>query len=256
MSAHTLRAHTLLSTHPANHTAPWPPCSSHSTLITHLRARLWASALGSTHPHPHPLTALLSNPLLSSTPPPPPPLITRYDAAFASLKAVLRERDEEMSELRISAAELRHAAKAHQERSLDEAAAAERKLAAAREEADASRARAADEVKAARESAAEREAQLTGQIRDAHAATERGEREAATAAERAAAAREAEHASAIQRSGKSLQKPPPPPTPPPPTPPHPTPPAHPFVTVPFPPASDHTPNSNSAFEFPHSNSPF
>ena len=44
----------------------------HAAATGPLRALLWASALGSTHPHPHPLTALLSNPLLSSTPPPPP----------------------------------------------------------------------------------------------------------------------------------------------------------------------------------------
>ena len=66
--------------------------------------------------------------------------LERYDSSFSSLKSVIRDRDVELSELKIAAAELQHASK--QER--DRAAEAESSAPAAAAEADEPAAAAAE----------------------------------------------------------------------------------------------------------------
>ena len=126
--------------------------------------------------------------------------LERYDSSFSSLKSVIRDRDVELSELKIAAAELQHAAKQERDRAAEAESYYQQKLAALREEAEAVRWKKEDEVRAQRDEfeAHKREAQR--QLHEAAAALELERREAAAAFDDAGRQREREHAAAVDEA--------------------------------------------------------
>ena len=111
----------------------------------------------------------------------------------------VRDRDVELSELKIAAAELQHAAKQERDRAAEAESYYQQKLAALREEAEAVRWKKEDEVRAQRDEfeAHKREAQR--QLHEARGARARGGGRAA-AFDDAGRQREREHAAAVDEA--------------------------------------------------------
>ena len=73
--------------------------------------------------------------------------LERYDSSFNHLKALVRDRDIEISELKIASAELQHAVKQERDRANESEAYYQAKLAAVREEGEAARWKLEDELR-------------------------------------------------------------------------------------------------------------
>ena len=132
--------------------------------------------------------------------------LERYDGSFTHLKAVLRDREIELSEVKISAAELQHAAKQERDRAAESEAYYQQKLAATREEGEASRWKLDDELRTQRDEFEGYKREQARQAREASEALERERREAATAFDDAARAREREHGAKVEEHEAELRQ--------------------------------------------------
>ena len=77
--------------------------------------------------------------------------LERYDSSFNHLKALVRDRDIEISELKIASAELQHAVKQERDRAGESESYYQQKLAQMREEGEASRWKIDDELRTQRD---------------------------------------------------------------------------------------------------------
>ena len=125
--------------------------------------------------------------------------LERYEQSFNHLKAIIRDRDIEISELKISAAELQHTVKQERERVAESEAYYQQKMAQQREDAEALRWKLDDDLRTQRDEfeAFKREQQRAA--REHTETLERERREAASAFEDAADGREREHTRKVER---------------------------------------------------------
>lgn len=77
--------------------------------------------------------------------------LERYDASFSHLKAIIRDRDIEVSELKISTAEMQHSVKQERDRATESDAYFQQKLAQTREHGEATRWKLDEELRAQRD---------------------------------------------------------------------------------------------------------
>ena len=120
--------------------------------------------------------------------------LERYDGSFAGLKAVIRERDIELSELKIATADLQHSAKQERDRAAEAESYYQKKVAAAREEAEAVKWRLEEELRTQRDEFESLKRDFVRQVRELQDTLERERREAASGFEAASVQREKEHA--------------------------------------------------------------
>ena len=132
--------------------------------------------------------------------------LERYDASFTSLKSVIRDRDIELSELKISAAELQHGVKQERDRVSESEAYYQQKLQQHREEMEATRWKLDEQLREQRADFETHKRDMARSLRDAQEATERERREAAATFDDSMREREREHASKVGECEASLQQ--------------------------------------------------
>ena len=125
--------------------------------------------------------------------------LERYDASFNHLKALVRDRDIEISELKIKAAELQHTVKQERDRATESEVYYQQKLTQMREETEAQRWKLDDEVRTQRDEFEAFRREVGRKEREAHEALERERREASANFDDALQRREAEHAKKLQQ---------------------------------------------------------
>ena len=107
---------------------------------------------------------------------------------------MLRDREIELSELKIGAAELQHAVKQERDRAAESEAYYQQKLVATREESEAARWKLDDELRTQRDEFESLKRDFVRQVRELQDTLERERREAASGFEAASVQREKEHA--------------------------------------------------------------
>lgn len=123
--------------------------------------------------------------------------LERYDACVNHLKAVIRGKDIELSELKIALAELQHAVKQEHDRAIESEAYYQQKLAAVREEDEAARCKLDIELRSQRDEFESYKLERQRAVREATEALDRDRHEAAAAFAEVAWQREREHAARV-----------------------------------------------------------
>ena len=132
--------------------------------------------------------------------------LERYDASFSSLKAVVRERDQELSELKIATAELQHNVKQERDRAAEAESYYQQKVAQLREEGEAGRWKRDDELRTQRDEFESLKRDFVRQVRELQDTLERELREAASGFEAASLQREKEHGRRVEELQEKLRQ--------------------------------------------------